>query len=643
MARSVILSNGQLAVGLNELGLVHDFYYPYVGLENLTTSRSIHHKIGIWCQESFSWVDSQDWEISVNFQNQALVSQICMTNQSMAIRLDFEDFVDHQYNLFGRKIKITNLDDGEREIRIFLHQVFEISRGGRADTALFVPEANYLLDYKGRCSLLIYAQTEDDKAFSQFAVGNYGIEGKEGTWRDAEDGVLSGSSVEHAGVDSVISCQKNIKTGQSFSVDYWIIAADSQYSAEKIHQEVLSSGLTNRLHITRNYWQKWLNQSVDKISSLPTKYQTNIQKSLMIIKAHCDRRGGIIASCDSSIYNYGRDYYSYVWPRDGAYAVWPLIRLGYQTEAKKFFEFCRDIITKDGYLMHKYQPDRAIGSTWHPLLHGKRSELAIQADETAMVIYMLGEYQRENPEDDFCLHLYETFIKPAANFLSEFIDPSTKLPHASYDLWEEKFLTTTYTTAITYQSLLVAADFANDFDFPDDTVKWQSSAETILNNSHKLYSQEKSYYTKGFLLDEQNNPIYDDTLDVSSLYGVMMFGLHDNDLETIHQTVKAIELNLLDKSPSGGTPRYQNDHYFQSTPPYLGNPWAVTTLWMAQYYARINQLDKTRYYLDWVLEHTLNSGVISEQIHPENGQPISVTPLVWSHAEYINTCLDLLM
>jgi len=31
------------------------------------------------------------------------------------------------------------------------------------------------------------------------------------------------------------------------------------------------------------------------------------------------------------------------------------------------FEFARDNTHKDGYLMHKYQPDCAIGSTWHPL------------------------------------------------------------------------------------------------------------------------------------------------------------------------------------------------------------------------------------------------------------------------------------
>jgi GH15 family glucan-1,4-alpha-glucosidase len=39
--------------------------------------------------------------------------------------------------------------------------------------------------------------------------------------------------------------------------------------------------------------------------------------------------------------------------------------------------------------------------------------------------------------------------------------------------------------------------------------------------------------------------------------------------------------------------------------------------------------------------HALPSGVLSEQINPSTGAPLSVTPLVWSHAELINTLLDL--
>lgn len=639
MGRPVMLGNGALTVGLNEQGLVHDFYYPYVGLDNLTTARSVHHKIGVWVNGVFSWVDDGTWDISVTFENDALISVIRMQSDDLHVELLFNDFVDSELNAFCRKVTVTNQLDAPREIRLFMHQAFQISRGGRADTALFVPDENYILDYKGRCSLLIFG-SNNEHAYDQFAIGNYGIEGKEGTFRDAEDGELSGSAVEHGGVDSVIRFALNMDAHAQTDIDYWIVAAESQFSAEALHVKLRKDGLGKRLELTRRYWHEWLSIGANVLHAVDKKYLELTKKSLMLIKAHCDKRGGIIASCDSSIYNYGRDYYSYVWPRDGAYAIWPLIRLGYTEEPKKFFEFCRDILTPEGYLMHKYQPDRAIGSTWHPLLHGQRQELAIQEDETASVLYMLGEFYEYTHDEDYVRNLYNTLIQPAANFLADFIDEQTSLPHASYDLWEEKFLTHTYTAANTYQALLVAADFAKRFDYPDDAVKWIGVAEQILEGSDIFFDHERQAYRKGFLLKKDGSLEFDNTLDISSLYGVMMFALHTSQ-EPLQQTMSLVERTLLDQSPSGGSPRYEHDHYFEVQPEYMGNPWFVTTLWLAQYYVRTKQTEKAERYVDWAMGLAAPSGVLPEQIHPSDSTHLSVSPLVWSHAEFINTVLDL--
>lgn len=641
MGRPVILGNGSLTVGLNEVGLVHDFYYPYVGLDNLTTARSMDHKIGVWVDNTFSWVDDGQWKITVDFEKDALVSAVTFTSDKFQVELACSDFVDNGVNAFCRRICVKNHADHERVIRIFLHQVFQISRGGRGDTALYIPDEHYLLDYKGRCSLIVYGQDADGNGFDQFSIGNYGIEGKEGTFRDAEDGELSGNAVEHGGVDTVIRFNLELSAESEKKLDYWIVAADSQYNAEKIHHRLLSDGLQSRLEQTRHGWYEWLDTARDKLQPMNEDERTMVKKSLMVIKAHTDKRGGIIASCDSSIYNYGRDYYSYVWPRDGAYAIWPLIRLGYSEEPRRFFEFCRDILTSEGYLMHKYQPDRAIGSTWHPLLHGNHKELAIQEDETAVVIFMLGEYLNASDDRDFVSSLYVTLIQPAANFMAEFRDEQTKLPHASYDLWEEKFSTSSYTTAITFQGLQTAAKFADMFEFPDDAIKWRAAAAEIAASAHLLFDEERQAYMKGLLLHEDGSLEFDKTLDVSSMYGPLMFSLHEFGMDHIRQTVQAIENILLNKSPSGGSPRYEHDNYFASDPPYLGNPWFVTTLWLAQYYIRTNSESKARALIDWTASKALPSGVLSEQVNPTTGETLSVTPLVWSHAELINTLLDL--
>ena len=636
-----MLGNGSLTVGLNELGLVHDFYYPYVGLDNLTTSRSTHHKIGVWVDGRFSWVDESMWTVKTNVENDALVSDIIFTNAELKIELHAHDFVDPEINAFCRQIAVKNLADHSRNVRLFLHQVFQISRAGRADTALYEPTKNYILDYKGRCSLLVYSQVADGTPFFQYSVGNYGIEGKEGTWRDAEDGELSNNPVEHGGVDSVLSNNLVIAQNSEIIVDYWIIAADSQYSAEILHQEVLDGGLTNRLAKVRAHWQKWLSQSDESLETMSLSERIIIHKSLMIIKAHTDKRGGIIASCDSSIYNFGRDYYSYVWPRDGAYAMWPLIRLGYTKEPQKFFEFCRDIMHPDGYLMHKYQPDKAIGSTWHPLVHGKIAELAIQEDETAIIIFMLAEYLRESEDKDFVSGLYSTLIQPMANFMARFIDEETGLPHASYDLWEEKFLTNTYTVALTHRALVEAAEFAEEFEYPDDVVRWSRAAEMIAKNSEIFFDKDRQILRKGFLLLENGSLQFDNTLDVSTAYGSMMYATKLMGPQKVKSTFEAIERILLNSAPIGGVPRYEHDSYFMSDPSYQGNPWFVTTLWLAQYYLQINRDEEAAKLVEWTLALAEPSGALSEQIEPTTGEPRSVLPLVWSHAELINTILDL--
>lgn len=254
MGRPVVLSNGQLFVGLDENGLVHDFYYPYVGLENLTNARSTQHKIGVWIDGVFRWTNDGSWKVSVDFAADALVSDITMHSDELQATLQLRDFVDTEYNALIRCTKITNEADHKRDIRLFMHQVFQISRAGRADTAMYVPGDHYILDYKGRCCLLVAGKVTDDGDFDQFAVGNYAIEGKAGTFKDAEDGELSGNPIEHGGVDSVIRFRKEVDAGAWFGVDYWVVAADSQTDAQSVHARLKYCSLTDRLERVREYW-----------------------------------------------------------------------------------------------------------------------------------------------------------------------------------------------------------------------------------------------------------------------------------------------------------------------------------------------------------------------------------------------------
>jgi len=640
MGRPVVLSNGQLFVGLDEYGQVHDFYYPYVGLDNLTNARSDPHKIGVWVNGVFSWTSDEGWEISTDFESQALVSRIRMHSKKMAVTLEFSDFIDTTYNAFIRRATVINEADKERDIRLFMHQVFEISRRGRADTALYVPDDNYLLDYKGRCCLLIAGKFKDTGEFDQYAVGSYQVEGKEGTYLDAEDGELSNNAVEHGGVDSVLRFRRSTPAKGSFEIDYWVVAADSQSDAQVAHSYLKHHDLDERQGQVERHWQGWLTPALERTQHLGQEHKDALLKSLLVIKAHIDARGSILASGDSSIFNYGRDYYCYCWPRDAAYAIWPLIRLGIFDEARQFFEFARDTMHPDGYLMHKYQPDRAIGSTWHPLVHGRQKELAIQEDETAIVVFMFGEYYRASNDIALLASLYDSFITPAANFMTHFVDKATGLPHASYDLWEEKFLTTTYTACTVVAGLETAARLAEATNHPDDATDWKRAAESFRQHLYRL-SREGGYFVKGLLHTESYTVGYDTTLDISSLYGPFMFASLPMEDATMQATFEAVTERLWNTSPIGGVIRYEHDNYFLEKQKYSGNPWVVCTLWLAQYLFAANRTEDAKELLQWTLDRRWPSGILAEQYDPEDGMALGVAPLVWSHAELINTLLDL--
>ncbi|HEY0831993.1 MAG TPA: glycoside hydrolase family 15 protein, partial [Candidatus Dormibacteraeota bacterium] len=44
--------------------------------------------------------------------------------------------------------------------------------------------------------------------------------------------------------------------------------------------------------------------------------------------------------------------------------------------------------------------------------------------------------------------------------------------------------------------------------------------------------------------------------------------------------------------------------------------------------------------VDWVVAHQMAGGLLSEQLDPNTGSPLSVSPLTWSHAEFIVTVDD---
>lgn len=289
-------------------------------------------------------------------------------------------------------------------------------------------------------------------------------------------------------------------------------------------------------------------------------------------------------------------------------------------------------------MLHKYQPDRAIGSTWHPILHGRHQELAIQEDETAIVLFMLGEYFDISRDEEYIKDNFSTLIAPMADFLCSFVDADTGLPHASYDLWEQKFLTSTYTAAVVYQALLSAANLGDYFKKTSAAQRWRDSANNFKQRREVFINPDTKILRKGYYFNPDKGLEFDNCLDVSSFYSAYMFGYFSDNKQVMSATYEAVKETL---TGDNGVARYDGDDYFRVYQNSVGNPWIICSLWLAQFYIRINKQDEAVTIIDMVVSSALSTGVLSEQIDAQTKKQVSVSPLVWSHAELVNTVLDL--
>ncbi len=642
MARPIVLSNGELHVGLNKYGVVHDLYYPYVGFENHAAGTGLRHKVGVFVDGKISWTDDESWEFSFHYPHTALIGHTKATNTAIGIMLEFDDVVDSDMSVFIRNIHVINLSDQPRDVKLFMHQAFAIGDSrSNTDTAQYLPDSNAILHYRGRRAFIISGQTETG-TFDQHSIGLFGIEGHEGSYKDAEDGELGGNNVEHGRVDSVLRFSLEVPGHSSKRVHYWLAAGMSTREALFIHRQMNEQGVHKRIHITAAWWQKWLEPAIDVAKRLPENHQDLFIESVMIIKSQIDKRGAVIASTDSSMLNYSKDNYAYSWPRDGANTIWALIRLGYYQEAYRFFEFCQRGIHPSGYLMHKYRADGALGSSWHPYVHGDVIAPPIQEDETALVVFVFVQFYQISKDNSLIKDFYHSMIKPMANFLAEYTDDTTGLPKPSYDLWEQTFITSTYTTSVTYGALVAAAELATVAGDEESAVKWQSAADDIQEAAQKhLFNQERQVFYRGLTV-ENGQVHYDSLLDTSSVFSAFMFGLFPIDSHEIKASVQTLQATFKTTKDDPGLPRYENDDYRRAKPEVIGNWWIITSLWQAQYDIETGNHESALNILGWVKSFALPTGMLSEQIDPVDGMIISPAPLTWSHAEYVATLIDFL-
>ena len=642
MPRDIPVGNGSMLVTFDREYQIRDIYYPYVGKENHTIGHPC--RMGVWVDGQFSWMGGE-WQKTLKYKEDSLVTDVKARNDRLKIELQMYDTVDFHLNIFVKEIVVRNLEGRDREIRLFFNHDFHIYENEIGDTAYYDPDTRAIIHYKSQRYFLINCCDPTKCGVDHFSTGIKELRGAEGTWRDAEDGTLSGNPIAQGSVDSTLGINLQIKAYGENVAHYWIAAGMKHSDVVTLNKVIWEKTPEELIRRTENYWKMWVNKEGFNFYDLPQRLVSFFKRSLLIIRTQIDNNGAIIAANDSDIVQMGRDTYSYMWPRDGALIAYAMIKSGYMEPTKRFFQFCADVISKDGYLLHKYNPDRSVASSWHPWMKDDKKSLPIQEDGIALVVWALWNHYDKFRDIEFVKPLYRCLITNAAEFMVKFRDEETGLPLNSYDLWEERYGVHTFTVSAVIAGLRAAGNFACAFGEQEYGKKYYEIAEKMkealiayfYHKDEGRFARMGKRIAKGYELDM--------TVD-ASLYGLFAFGTFSPELSMVASTMNAVKEKLWVKTSVGGIARYTNDFYHRvgnDTEHATGNPWFICTMWLAEYEImrakNLTELNNALPTLEWVVDRALTSGVLAEQIDPYTNAPLSVSPLTWSHAAFVTTLI----
>jgi GH15 family glucan-1,4-alpha-glucosidase len=653
-------------IGWDHLYRLRDFTFPQVGEADHTLGQT--WRFGVWVNGKFSWSDDESFSRKLAYVHNSLVTDVTLDDPNkLGVRLVINDAFHHRKPVWLKRMAVTNLRQEAADVRLFFHH--NVAMGGTTNRngVKYYPQRRALTANRTHYWIMASAMVEGGEVgFSDYSCGQKGFNGKEGTYKDAEDGELARGHVAQGSVDSVGGIRLHLEPGETKVAYYWLVFGEDFDSVNEV-EETVRSHPDQLIQSTTKYWQYWLAKNTAALSrsdvcfsnspANPAKKESHgngladlsqglkdlYDRSLLVVRMLSSVSGAIMAAVDDDQLDFNRDGYDYCWPRDGAINAAAMDAAGFGEISRSFYAFIRRVRTKKGYLGHRYTPSGAPGSTWHPDV-GVNGEiqLPIQEDETALAVLGAWHHYRAHRDTEYMYesadNLYSNFIVPAADFLCRYVDASG-LPLPSWDLWEEKRGVHAWTVATVYAGLCAAARLAK----PVDADRGEKRAEKYKEAAAKVKSAfEAKFYSEslGRFVSRLTETGEQASIIDASMHGIWYFGLLPVNDERVVRTMQAVRDALWVKTEVGGMARLEGDYYFRQSDKYPGNPWIICTMWELQWQiARaktLADLAPVRELLEhWLLKRTNSAGLLAEQVHPDTGDALSVCPLGWSHAQVI--------
>ena len=383
------------------------------------------------------------------------------------------------------------------------------------------------------------------------------------------------------------------------------------------------------LEKTKRYWEKYVKEhDTIKLPNSNTEYMkkvTQIYKRTILLFPLLTNHltGGISAAIEVDEKREKCGRYSYCWPRDGIFITNALDILKMDKETEKFYKvFCKMTQSKSGMWEQRFYTDGNLAPC-----------CGYQIDETASVVYGVYNHYKHTNNVKFLkdtLRMCENAIKYLKKYIQNVLENKEE-EYKSYDLWEENEGIHTYSLATIFSSFDAMIKIYEKIkpEYTENRLKIEKIEKEV--NILKKYMIEIKKYIVENLYDNNRKSFVrniDKKIDISLLGLVTPFKLFTAKEKKIQNTIETIDLTL--RTYTGGYLRYEHDSYAG------GNPWVISSLWMADYYLKAGSRKKARECFDFVVKTATKNEFLAEQIDNQTLTAKWVIGLGWSHAMFVD-------
>lgn len=595
----------------------------YVGIKNING-----YKNTSWFHDD-GWVHEQKYVDSTNILTTTSV------NYDLGYMITQTDFTLIDKDVLIRNYTIQNISQEDKNTDLFLYSSM-ITDLNNIRSSLFNFNIDTLIQYKHSNYFAISSNLE----INGFQLINSYDCALKGELYGFDDNSMSNSAALqwHFG---------EIRPGEKKEITLYLYAGSTLNEALNGIKSIKKVSFNDLLDLTAEYWRGYI-ANAKKIEVKNKEILDLYNRTILTFALMSEKdSGGILAApeIDEEFTRCGR--YGYCWGRDAAFIVTALNKCEMFDLSEKFFEWTFKVRAEDNSWYQRYYTDGNLAPTW-----------GIQIDEIGSIIWGIWEHYNARKNIDFLKQAWK-YVSGACDFLIKFIDKDTGLPRHSYDIWEIRTGEHAYSSAAVYGGLISAIRIAETLNIEEnDKDKWKEQAEKLKSAIEKNFWDKKmGRFIRSIQIMKNiweiapyeqvkevvvNQKGYkrtvipkDDIID-SSLIGLSVpFDVFPVNHKYIIQTIASIESGLSVQGV-GGIKRFYNDDYIG------GNPWIISTLWLALYYIKTGEIQKAKEYFDWVVKHRTNLDFLPEQIDRNTGKAAWVIPLTWSHAMFILVLFELL-